>query len=43
MATVNEKLQDSAVSHGIALHRYSNGVVRRLIAVLNGMDDQLTQ
>lgn len=42
MASVNEKLFDEAVSHQIGLQRYSNGIVRRMIALLNRVDPALT-
>lgn len=35
---VNERLADEAVSHAIDLQQYSNGVVRRIIALLNRTD-----
>lgn len=41
MATVNETLLDEAVHHAVDLHAYSNGVVRRLIAVLNRSDARM--
>lgn len=41
MPSVNEQLQDSAISHSIDMTRYSNGVVRRLIALLNRSDADL--
>lgn len=40
-ATVNEKLADSAVHHAVDLAQYSNGVVQRLIALLNRTDPDL--
>jgi hypothetical protein len=42
MATANEILHDEAVNYAIQLHRYSNGEVRRIIALLNRADAQLT-
>jgi hypothetical protein len=39
--TVNEALLDHAIGHAIDLTRYSNGVVRRMIAVLNRADPDL--
>jgi len=42
MATVNEKLLRFSIDHQINLQRYSNGVVRRMIAILNKSDDKLT-
>lgn len=41
MATANERLADEAVRHAIYFDRYSNGVVRRLIALLNRVDADL--
>lgn len=41
MASVNEQLQHAAISHAIDLQKYSNGVVRRLIALLNRVDADL--
>lgn len=42
MATVNEKLLDNTVSHSIDIQRYGNGVVRRMLAILNKADAKLT-
>jgi SPP1 gp7 family putative phage head morphogenesis protein len=41
MATANEKLIDDALDHAIDLQRYSNGVIRRVIATLNKTDASL--
>lgn len=41
MATVNERLADAEVAHAISLQRFSNGVVRRMIALLNRVDKDL--
>ncbi|MDH4581384.1 hypothetical protein E8F20_05775 [Pseudomonas sp. BN415] len=41
MATINEKLADAEVAHAISLQRFSNGVVRRMIALLNRVDNDL--
>jgi SPP1 gp7 family putative phage head morphogenesis protein len=44
MATANEKLADAAVSHQIDELGYSNGVSRKIIALLNRVDrDLVTQ
>lgn len=43
MPTVNERLADEAVAHGEALQRYSNSVVRRIVALLNRADADLAQ
>ena len=40
--TVNEQLLDHSVSHAIDTTRYSNGVVLRMIAVLNKSDKHLS-
>jgi len=42
MPAVNERLQDQAVDRAIDLQRYSNGVVHRMIAVLNRSDARLS-
>jgi hypothetical protein len=39
--TANERLAHESVAHAINLDRYSNGVVRRIIAVLNKVDADL--
>jgi hypothetical protein len=39
--TVNEALQDAEVGHQVDLQRYSNGVVRRMSALLNRVDGDL--
>lgn len=41
MASVNERLADEAIAHSVYLDRYSNGVVRRIIATLNRVDADL--
>lgn len=41
MQTANDKLADYAVSHAIDLSRYSNGAVRRMMALLNRTDADL--
>lgn len=41
MPTVNEKLADAATSHAVDLASYSNGVVRRIIGLLNRVDARL--
>ena len=40
-ASVNERLLHEAVAHSIDLSRFSNGVIRRLIGILNATDDSL--
>lgn len=42
MATANEKLLDNTVNHSIDIQRYGNGVVRRMLAILNKADAKLT-
>lgn len=42
MPAVNAVLQDKAVDRAIDLHRFSNGVIRRMVAILNRMDARLT-
>ena len=41
MPTVNEQLLESSISHQIDIDHYSNGVVRRIIALLNRVDSDL--
>jgi hypothetical protein len=41
MATVNERLQSEAIHHAVDLSHFSNGVVRRIIALLNRVDADL--
>lgn len=41
MATANDRLADAAVAHAIDLTRYSNGVTRRMISLLNRVDADL--
>ena len=41
MQTVNAQLLDAAISHQIDIEHYSNGVVRRIIALLNRVDSDL--
>jgi hypothetical protein len=41
MSSVNATLQDKAVNRAIDLHRYSNGVIRRMVAILNRTDARL--
>lgn len=42
MATANEKLLDNTVNHSIDIQRFGNGVVRRMLAILNKADAKLT-
>ena len=39
--TANHALLDKAIDHAIDLRRYSNGVVNRMVAVLNRLDARL--
>ncbi len=41
MPTVNEELHDASVGHSVDLTHYANGVVRRVIALLNRVDADL--
>jgi len=41
MPTVNEMLLDEAIRHQVALAKYSNNVVRRIMALLNRSDARL--
>ncbi len=43
MQTVNEQLAHEAIDHSIDLTRYSNSVIRRIIALLNRTDNDLFQ
>ena len=43
MTTANDRLLDSAINHKINLEHYANGVVRRMIAVLNRADTEMSQ
>ena len=41
MMTVNEALRDAVIGHAVDLQHYSNGVVRRIIGLLNRTDADL--
>lgn len=43
MATVNEVIQDEEIGHAIDLQQYSNGVVRRIVSLLNQVDASLAR
>ena len=43
MATANETLLDASIKHSIGLQRYSAGVVKQIIALLNKVDDDLVK
>ncbi|CAE6906665.1 Phage_Mu_F domain-containing protein [Pseudomonas marincola] len=38
MPTVNERLADAEVSHAVSMQMFSNGVVRRMVSLLNRVD-----
>ena len=42
MPTVNAMLEDESISHAVSLQQYSLGVVRRMIALLNRADAELS-
>lgn len=42
MPTVNATLRDKSVGHAVDLHRFSNGVQRRMVATLNRADASLS-
>ncbi len=39
--TVNDRLQDETIAHGLYVTRYGTGVARRMVALLNRMDADL--
>lgn len=41
MKTAAEKLRDAQISHSIAINRYGNGLARRIVELLNSVDDDL--
>lgn len=41
MPTANEELLDRSIRHSIGLQRYSSGVVKQIIGLLNTVDDDL--
>jgi SPP1 gp7 family putative phage head morphogenesis protein len=41
MATANERLLDASTLHAVRMERYKNGIVRRIIALLNRTDADL--
>lgn len=43
MPTVNEQILDAEIRHQVGLHRYSSGVVKDIIALLNQVDRDLVQ
>lgn len=42
MPSVNERLADAAIDRAVDLHQYANGVVRRMLAVLNRADADIS-
>lgn len=36
--SVNERLQDETIAHGLYVNRYGTGVARRMVALLSKMD-----
>lgn len=41
MKTVNERLLEEEIAHAIGLQQYGNGIVRRILALLNRVDSDL--
>ena len=39
--SVNDRLQDETIAHGLYVNRYGTGVARRMVALLNRMDADL--
>ncbi|MDU2488377.1 MAG: hypothetical protein E7D17_12350 [Citrobacter freundii] len=39
--SVNDRLQDETIAHGLYVTRYGNGVARRMVALLSKMDNDL--
>lgn len=39
--SVNDRLQDETIAHGLYVTRYGNGVARRMVALLNKLDVDL--
>jgi hypothetical protein len=39
--TVNDRLQDETIAHGLYVSRYGTGVARRMVALLNKLDSDL--
>ena len=39
--SVNDRLQDETIAHGLYVTRYGTGVARRMVALLNKMDAEL--
>lgn len=39
--SVNDRLQDETIAHGLYVNRYGTGVARRMVALLNKMDADL--
>jgi SPP1 gp7 family putative phage head morphogenesis protein len=43
MATANESLLDQTISHSVGIQRYSTATVRKIIAILNRADANITE
>lgn len=43
MATANEELLDASIRHSVGLQRYSSGLVKQVITLLNKVDDDLVK
>lgn len=41
MPSVNEQLRDADIGHQVDLHQYANGVVQKMLALLNRVDSDL--
>ncbi|HHO9701738.1 TPA: hypothetical protein ACRZGO_004495 [Citrobacter braakii] len=39
--SVNDRLQDETIAHGLYVTRYGNGVARRMLSLLNKLDADL--
>ena len=39
--SVNDRLQDETIAHGLFVNRYGTGVARRMVSLLNKMDADL--
>ena len=39
--SVNDRLQDETIAHGLYVTRYGTGVARRMVALLNKLDAEL--
>jgi hypothetical protein len=41
--TVNDRLQDETIAHGLYVSRYGTGVARRMVALLSKLDSDWLQ